>query len=603
MVGGFVLCPSRLPVRRTGFAGAQDLPAVPLPSVPSRFPLLIVLGTVAASLLIWLGVLGLQHQSRQARMALALAHNAQLSQLLAEHANRSFRVVDAAMERAAPMVTAGWVDRASLETVVSQTGMAGQTFVQLSMVDAAGRFLGSNLRIAADASGQVDLSDREHIRVHLDGKSSGMFVGRPVVGRVSGSLTIQLSRAVRAPDGSLQGILVASVNPGYMLDLFRRLDPADEPPSLVAHGSALLFSLDGLVLAGIDGQGKDLVGADIAGAPTLVASRAARSGAFEGADALDAAGHAIGFARVGTLPLAVSVSSNLAEIFAREAVSNRFVIAIAAVANLAIVAACLLLLATLRSLRASLEDLERSRGRAEDALRTKSDFMRAVSHEFRTPLTAISGYAELLRSRTADDLVRESSLAITHAAERLGALLERILAFAASDTSRQVRDQPVRPRAVLESVRDKFAERAAARGLWLRIELPASPLPTVRADAAAIGEILAALADNAIRFTETGGVTLRAGSDGSGAVRFEVLDTGPGVTVESAERIFEPFLQGTPEVSRTHGGIGLGLAEARRLALALGGALELLTCAPAGACFRLTLPARETAGAAAPREI
>ena len=128
-------------------------------------------------------------------------------------------------------VLAGDFDKAEFTRFANETGLAPDVFTQLSLVGSDGRFVGSNIDPTGEKIGHVDLSEREHVQVHLTRTAteaarlqmtpSGLFVGKPVVGKVSGKATIQLSRSVSYGTSSIAGLVVASVNPGYFEDVYR----------------------------------------------------------------------------------------------------------------------------------------------------------------------------------------------------------------------------------------------------------------------------------------------------------------------------------------------------------------------------------------------
>lgn len=556
----------------------------------SRF---LIVGTIVASVVLWSAVVTWLIQIRNAQVTYTLRRNFDFAQVFAEHASRLFGVVDTAIQRATPLISGADGLKEQLRETVHETGLGDGFFIQLSVADSRGRFIGSNLIVAEkDVDRRIDLSDRGHVRVHLDGRVDGLYVGVPVQGRVSGRKTIQLSRAIRTPEGRLLGVVIASVDPEYLAVLFRRIDAG-------RRGETLLFGLaDGIVRAGIADVGP-VDNDDITGSALHEAAVAADSGRFVAPGVSGVGEELIGYTRVGVLPLAVSVSSKADDALVELAETERGVLAGAALGNLIILVGGLALSSSARRLQTTLAALRQSRQEALESLKARGDFLSAISHEFRTPLTAILGFAELMSARVCTPGERQAAKAIETEARKLATLLERILAFA-GDHERRARSSVAAAGDLLAVVEERvnaFYPRAVARGLRLRIVQIEMPPPRVRVDTGDVGAILDALLSNAVKFTERGGIEVRLFLSGRDKVAIEVSDTGPGIEPRLRQWLFQAFQQGD-DISRVHGGIGLGLAEAHRLAVGADGQLEVVRSDSTGSCFRLTLPA----GARGPRD-
>ena len=215
------------------------------------------------------------------------------------------------------------------------------------------------------------------------------------------------------------------------------------------------------------------------------------------------------------------------------------------------------------------------------------DFAAHVSHEFKTPLTAIRGTVELLRDHaeqlTAEE--RERFLSMLDAdAGRLDRLVRRLLELARAD---MVSVDPAAAPCELASLLEGLANRYRERGLRVELLLPPAPL-MARINAETLDSILSSLLDNVRTHggeAATAQIALRASHDAR-SVEIEVGDDGPGLSPHHAARIFEPFFT----TARSAGSTGLGLSIAQRLLQAHGGRIEL-QAAHRGARFRLTLPA------------
>jgi signal transduction histidine kinase len=227
---------------------------------------------------------------------------------------------------------------------------------------------------------------------------------------------------------------------------------------------------------------------------------------------------------------------------------------------------------------------------AEHARKTVLD---TISHEFRTPLTAVQGFADLLLDEDSGPLTeaqRHQVGRIRAASDRLLTLVEEILGFArkaAGGTEPRLSEIDL-VRATLDAAAI-VEPLAVAKGLRLVLRTPEAPIPFLT-DAGKLRQIILNLAANAVKFTDEGEVRLELElADGSALLRFS--DTGIGIAPENAERVFEAFWQVDQTDSRT-GGTGLGLAVARQLAELLGGEVTLEARPAGGSLFTVRLPLR-----------
>ncbi len=272
-----------------------------------------------------------------------------------------------------------------------------------------------------------------------------------------------------------------------------------------------------------------------------------------------------------------------ASVIERQTTSARLLwLSILVGAGLAVVAASLL------AVRAVMREVRLAR--------MKSDFVSNLSHELRTPLTSLRMFVETLREgRVRDDAEAKECLdVIAQETDRLQTLVERMLHFASFARGRAPIELKsadageVARRAVV--VFRKRAEAAQA-ALELGVE---DPLPESIIDRDALLQVLLNLLDNAVKHAGHDGAKIRVGvrrSSAAGGVVIEVEDDGPGVPERERELVFEEFYRGDDTLSRRVEGTGIGLAVARRIALAHGGRIEVLKSQRlGGACFRVTLP-------------
>ena len=225
-----------------------------------------------------------------------------------------------------------------------------------------------------------------------------------------------------------------------------------------------------------------------------------------------------------------------------------------------------------------LREAAAARDRAQAASEAKSRFLANVSHEVRTPLNGILGMAELLAGTPLDAEQATYVAAIRSSGSALASLIDEILDFSKIEAGRvELAVDSFDLVALVEGVAELLAPRAQGKSLEIASTLAADVPQHVIGDPVRLRQILLNLAGNAIKFTETGGVGLRVRrmDDTGSAIRFDVIDTGPGVPPERRIAIFEEFEQADSTTTRLHGGTGLGLAISRRLAERMGGTLDL----------------------------
>lgn len=240
--------------------------------------------------------------------------------------------------------------------------------------------------------------------------------------------------------------------------------------------------------------------------------------------------------------------------------------------------------------------LEAEQGRldAERVMAGRSAFLAAIGHDLRTPISAIlTGAGELEHSAT-DRSARAKARLISDAGFMMKALLDDLLDHAKLEAGHMTVDNvDFNLRDLLNQTVRLWRGPARAKGLKLRVE-GASQMPaSVRGDPMRLRQVLNNLVSNAMKFTETGAITLRLNAwpeePGGYSVLIEVADTGPGMTSAQVARLFTPFDQIEEGVSARHGGTGLGLAISRQLVELMGGRLTARSRPGAGAIFTLAL--------------
>jgi signal transduction histidine kinase len=239
-----------------------------------------------------------------------------------------------------------------------------------------------------------------------------------------------------------------------------------------------------------------------------------------------------------------------------------------------------------------------ARAAAERASRAKGAFLANMSHEFRTPLTSILCYADLLKqeaTRTGQTRLAQDAADMRLAADHLVALVNQVVDLARIESGRlAVTLEEIEVPPFITHLGRTVQPLAEQNGNTLQLDV-AEEVGEMVVDALKLRQILLNLLANACKFTSHGTVRLVVDAStldgGVAAIRFRVIDTGIGMTPEQAARIFEEFEQGDPSIERGYGGSGLGLTISRGLATLLGGTIEVGSVPGAGATFTVVLPA------------
>jgi signal transduction histidine kinase/ActR/RegA family two-component response regulator len=238
-------------------------------------------------------------------------------------------------------------------------------------------------------------------------------------------------------------------------------------------------------------------------------------------------------------------------------------------------------------------DMQKAKEAAEQADRSKSAFLAMISHELRTPMNGVIGFTNLLLDTELTATQKDYTQTIQQSSNALLVLIDDILDFSKIEAGKlELEIHPFDIRHCLHDATVLLSPQATAKGISLVETIDESVPKMIFSDATRLRQVVVNLIGNAIKFTAQGKIELRVKAEGE-LLRFEVADTGIGMTPEVVARLFQPFAQGDSSTTRKFGGTGLGLAICKRLIELMGGQIAVDSTPGQGSTFRFTVPLAE----------
>ena len=240
-------------------------------------------------------------------------------------------------------------------------------------------------------------------------------------------------------------------------------------------------------------------------------------------------------------------------------------------------------------------ELSKSKDEAEAANSAKSEFLARMSHEIRTPMNAVLGFTDVMRRGLVEnDAERDEYLQIIHTSgKHLLDLINDILDLSKVESGHlEIERQRLVVHQLVSEIATVLRVKAQEKGIALEYEWSGSVPETIESDPTRLKQVLTNVIGNAIKFTDQGSVRVVVRTQKRGrrdTLTFQIIDTGIGMTPETCQRIFDPFVQADTSITRRFGGTGLGLSISRRLAQALGGDLTAHSKPGHGSTFTITI--------------
>jgi len=454
-----------------------------------------------------------------------------------------------------------------------------------------------NLRFASAQPSRraVNLAGTRYFTWARESNGLHFSVGDPVMPSVHGKHVIFVSRRLSRPDGSFGGVIVASLNPDYVLQFFYTLNVGQK-------GIIALESTDGSLLVRRPYL-EDFVGRNFSSSVLFKGMLPwASSGVFPMRYQSDGLWRIVGYQKVEKLPLVVQVALSRDDVLANwsritwlQAGAGVLILAILGMMAFGLNRQLQARMLAHCQLRETVRELENSRIAAEESSRVKSQFMANMSHELRTPLNAIIGFSEVIRDALVGPVAaryKDYARDIHSSGRHLLGLINDVLDLSKIELGRlELHEEPVVLAKLVNDCERLIAERVRASNLELAIDLPAD-LPLLRGDELRLKQVVLNLLSNAVKFTPPGGrITLSARMTAESGIVLAVADTGIGMKPEEIPIALEPFRQIDSALNRRYEGTGLGLPLARTLVELHGGMLNISSTPGQGTTVTVALPA------------
>jgi signal transduction histidine kinase/CheY-like chemotaxis protein len=560
------------------------------PNLAAWLAVLLIIGTL------WMHVDAQVEQDRIRTIDNAVQDLSSLTRVAQEHAVRTFRSADQALR----FVKVRYEEMGAaldLKAMVKQGIIDADIFNQVGIIDVHGIYILSNLPMTP----RLDLSDREHFKVHLSSDADELFISKALLGRASKKWSIQMTRRIDAGAGAFGGAAVVSIDPYYFTRFFGDMN-------LGPNGAATLFGLDGEVRARIAGSKEDF--AIPLPSIEMLASivQGQDSGNFTRTSRLDGIERIYFYRRVQPYRIGIVMGLATEDVLLPHQQVRAGLFFQASLATLLILAlgfafswhqrrmwqemnARMLVKRELATLNLQ---LTLQAQQAESANLAKSAFLANMSHELRTPMNAVIGIGYLLEKihlpGDANELVRKIGVA-GHA---LLAIINDVLDLSKIEAGHlEIAQLPFNLGDVLDDLSSIMSFNAQQKQIELRIMAPPAGVARLSGDALHLKQVLLNLVGNGIKFTERGHVQLSisvvAEAEQHVTLRFSVSDSGIGIALDRQEAIFESFLQEDSSTTRRFGGSGLGLTISRRLVALMDGEMGVISAVGRGSEFWFTL--------------
>ncbi|MEX8503747.1 MAG: ATP-binding protein [Leptothrix ochracea] len=526
---------------------------------------------------LWVAVAYEIHREDQEALHHAQVTLTNLNRAFAEHTAKTIQGAD----QVARFVRAQYLekgDHLDIASFLRHQNLIDTDYQLVSIIDAQGW-----LAYASKPFERLDLHDREHFRVHTYGNEDRLFISKPVLGRVSGKWSIQVSRRITDPRTHVfKGVVVVSLSPDYVASFFQGVN-------LGPYGVMAMVGMEGGIRARappID-LGKMTAGLDVPTAAqtpgmSMMALMTYPEGMTRSVSQIDGVERLWAFQRLKAYPTVVITGMGVTDIDVDTKARAWVYKMVAGLLSVVLAGFLFSLILSARRQGDIVAQLRQSQQQAQTANEMKTRLLASVSHELRTPLNGILGYAELIRDGTTPEETQEFSEIIFHSAQHLGGLVNGLLDMARIESGRMIlRVEEVDILACVRQIYGVHALQASETSIAFVLDLPPHVDATawhLRTDAIRVTQILTNILSNAFKFTTKGEITLSMRRQDPRCVVLRVQDSGIGMSQQHLSQVFTRFHAMTrdpDEPIHAQQGAGIGLPLAKELAGLLHSHLEI----------------------------
>ena len=452
----------------------------------------------------------------------------------------------------------------------------------------------------------IDLSDRDYFKAQMSDPNLDFYISAPVQNRGTGTWTFYLSHKIRSKSGNVLGVAITGLHVEFFTNFYKAISGR-------SNRTFSLFRSDGVLMARYP-ERTDFLGKSFRNGSVIALGLT--ENADNGAtltytpritDPNDTRARITSPRRVPDYPLLVNSVLYEDEFLATWRHNAHQVAILASCLALFTLLLTLALASLLSRQSATMSELDKARHNAETAARAKSEFLAMMSHEIRTPINAVIGMSDALMECDLPERERGMARIVSEASSHLLTIVNTILDFSRLEAGRDKSARaPFETRRVLRTVLELATGLPGASRLAITSHVDADVPNFLIGDQGRVTQVLLNLLGNAVKFTERGSVDLsvsrlrRVIGEGRVVLRFAITDTGPGISREVSDRLFEPFERGETWKSHKGSGTGLGLAISKRLVTLMGGTIGADGEPGVGSVFWFELPFDIAEGVEAP---